>query len=75
MWDKGERMDLVEEDVSIVASLLKLFFRELPSPIIPEPQRKDLVLSLTGMAIDPSLGLAPEFGATNRSDPIELASL
>ncbi|XP_052354609.1 protein FAM13B-like isoform X2 [Oncorhynchus keta] len=47
MWDRGERMDLVEEDVSIVASLLKLFFRELPSPIIPEPQRKDLVLSLT----------------------------
>uniref|UniRef100_A0A674AKD0 Rho-GAP domain-containing protein n=1 Tax=Salmo trutta TaxID=8032 RepID=A0A674AKD0_SALTR len=47
-WDRGERMDLeVEEDVSIVASLLKLFFRELPSPIIPEPQRKDLVLSLT----------------------------
>uniref|UniRef100_A0A8C7K9R0 Rho-GAP domain-containing protein n=1 Tax=Oncorhynchus kisutch TaxID=8019 RepID=A0A8C7K9R0_ONCKI len=42
MWDRGERMDLVEEDVSIVASLLKLFFRELPSPIIPEPQRKDL---------------------------------
>ncbi|XP_055758523.1 protein FAM13B-like isoform X2 [Salvelinus fontinalis] len=48
MWDRGERMDLeVEEDVSIVASLLKLFFRELPNPIIPEPQRKDLVLSLT----------------------------
>ncbi|XP_021467999.1 protein FAM13A-like [Oncorhynchus mykiss] len=47
MWDRGERMDLVEEDVSNVASLLKLFFRELPSPIIPEPQRKDLVLSLT----------------------------
>ncbi|XP_041722763.2 protein FAM13A isoform X1 [Coregonus clupeaformis] len=46
--DRGERMDLeVEGDVSTVASLLKLFFRELPSPIIPEPQRKDLVLSLT----------------------------
>ncbi|XP_030603827.1 protein FAM13C-like isoform X2 [Archocentrus centrarchus] len=48
-WDCGERVDLNHEaDVPTVASLLKLFFRELPVPIIPEPQRKQLVLCLTG---------------------------
>uniref|UniRef100_A0A3Q0R8Q8 Rho-GAP domain-containing protein n=1 Tax=Amphilophus citrinellus TaxID=61819 RepID=A0A3Q0R8Q8_AMPCI len=47
-WDCGERVDLNHEaDVPTVASLLKLFFRELPVPIIPEPQRKQLVLCLT----------------------------
>ncbi|KAM9345132.1 protein FAM13A-like [Symphorus nematophorus] len=50
-WDRGERVDLEhEQDVPTVASLLKLFFRELPTPIIPESQRKQLVLSLTGSA-------------------------
>ncbi|XP_054456356.1 protein FAM13B-like isoform X2 [Anoplopoma fimbria] len=50
-WDHGERVDLEhEEDVSTVASLLKLFFREIPTPIVPEPQRKQLVLSITGYA-------------------------
>ncbi|XP_070697691.1 protein FAM13A-like [Pempheris klunzingeri] len=50
-WDRGERVDLeLEQDVPTVASLLKLFFRELPTPIVPEPQRKQLVLSLTGSA-------------------------
>lgn len=48
-WDRGERVDLeLEQDVPTVASLLKLFLRELPTPIVPEPQRKQLVLSLTG---------------------------
>ncbi|XP_029961716.1 protein FAM13A-like [Salarias fasciatus] len=50
-WDHGERVDLeLEGDVPTVASLLKLFLRELPVPIVPEPQRKQLVLSLTGSA-------------------------
>lgn len=48
-WDHGERVDLEhEQDVPTVASLLKLFLRELPTPIVPEPHRKQLVLSLTG---------------------------
>nr|XP_046257162.1 uncharacterized protein LOC124065646 isoform X2 [Scatophagus argus] len=48
-WDSGERVDLErEQDVPTVASLLKLFFRELPTPIVPEPQRKQLVQSLKG---------------------------
>lgn len=50
-WDIGERVDLQHEaDVSTVASLLKLFLRELPVPIVPEAQRKQLILSLTGSA-------------------------
>ncbi|XP_050932838.1 protein FAM13A isoform X17 [Lates calcarifer] len=50
-WDCGERVDLEREgDVPTVASLLKLFLRELPTPIVPEPQRKQLVQSLTGQA-------------------------
>uniref|UniRef100_A0A3Q4HAK7 Rho-GAP domain-containing protein n=1 Tax=Neolamprologus brichardi TaxID=32507 RepID=A0A3Q4HAK7_NEOBR len=48
-WDSGERVDLDHEaDVPTVASLLKLFLRELPVPLIPEPQRKQLVLFITG---------------------------
>lgn len=48
-WDSGERVDLEHEgDIPTVASLLKLFLRELPTPIVPESQRKQLVLSLTG---------------------------
>ncbi|XP_068423573.1 protein FAM13C-like isoform X2 [Clinocottus analis] len=50
-WDHGERLDLeLEGDVSTVASLLKLFLREMPVPVVPEPQRKQLVLNLTGYA-------------------------
>lgn len=50
-WDSGERVDLDHEaDVPTVASLLKLFLRELPVPLIPEPQRKQLVLFITGNA-------------------------
>ncbi|KAM6923197.1 protein FAM13A-like isoform 1-T1 [Lycodopsis pacificus] len=50
-WDRGEKVDLEhEEDVSTVASLLKLFLREMPTAIVPEPQREQLVLSLTGYA-------------------------
>ncbi|KAM9365206.1 protein FAM13A-like [Pholidichthys leucotaenia] len=48
-WDCGERVSLEHEgDVPTVASLLKLFLRELPVPIVPEPQRKQLVLCLSG---------------------------
>ncbi|KAI3363325.1 hypothetical protein L3Q82_011951, partial [Scortum barcoo] len=48
-WDCGERVDLeLEQDVPTVASLLKLFLRELPTPVFPEPQRKQIFLSLTG---------------------------
>ncbi|XP_073337554.1 protein FAM13A-like [Pagrus major] len=51
-WDSGERVDMErdEQDVPTVASLLKLFLRELPTPVVPEPQRKQLILSLTGYA-------------------------
>ncbi|CAJ1067190.1 protein FAM13B-like isoform X1 [Xyrichtys novacula] len=46
-WDKGERVDLEQEqDVPTVASLLKLFFRELPTPLVPEPHRKQLIRTL-----------------------------
>lgn len=49
-WDCGERVDLEQQgDVPTVTSLLKLFLRELPVPVVPEPQRKQLVLSLTGI--------------------------
>ncbi|XP_042358198.1 protein FAM13A-like [Plectropomus leopardus] len=52
-WDYGERVDLeLEGDVPTVASLLKLFLRELPTPVVPEPQRKQLVLSLTENAVE-----------------------
>lgn len=47
-WDSGERVDLEQEgDVPTVASLLKLFLRELPTPVVPEPQRKQMILSIT----------------------------
>uniref|UniRef100_A0A672JG12 Rho-GAP domain-containing protein n=1 Tax=Salarias fasciatus TaxID=181472 RepID=A0A672JG12_SALFA len=50
-WDHGERVDLeLEGDVPTVASLLKLFLRELPVPIVPEPQRKQLVLRSADVA-------------------------
>ena len=49
LWDHGERVGLEEEaDVPTVASLLKLFLRELPTPVVPEPQRQQLLLSLSG---------------------------
>uniref|UniRef100_A0A096LYM8 Rho-GAP domain-containing protein n=1 Tax=Poecilia formosa TaxID=48698 RepID=A0A096LYM8_POEFO len=45
--DQGERVDLDQlGDVTTVASLLKLFLRELPTPLVPEPHRKQLVLIL-----------------------------
>lgn len=46
-WDRGESVDLQNDgDVPTVASLLKLFLRELPVPIVPEPQRKHLIHTL-----------------------------
>uniref|UniRef100_A0A3Q1BA02 Rho-GAP domain-containing protein n=1 Tax=Amphiprion ocellaris TaxID=80972 RepID=A0A3Q1BA02_AMPOC len=47
-WDSGERVDLEHDgDVPTVASLLKLFLRELPVPVVPEPQRKQLLFQVT----------------------------
>uniref|UniRef100_A0A3B3U4Z5 Rho-GAP domain-containing protein n=1 Tax=Poecilia latipinna TaxID=48699 RepID=A0A3B3U4Z5_9TELE len=47
--DQGERVDLDQlGDATTVASLLKLFLRELPTPLVPEPHRKQLVLILKG---------------------------
>nr|XP_015800286.2 protein FAM13A isoform X1 [Nothobranchius furzeri] len=55
-WDRGERVDLEEQgDVPTVASLLKQFLRELPTPVIPEPLHQQLVLSLTGHTDEPEL--------------------
>jgi RalA-binding protein 1 len=34
-FDKGEVVDLSEQDPNTVASLLKLYLRELPEPLIP----------------------------------------
>ncbi|CAL1577666.1 unnamed protein product [Knipowitschia caucasica] len=48
-WDRGENVDLVSHgDVPTVASLLKLFFRELPVPIVPETHRTQLIYCLKG---------------------------
>ena len=59
-WDRGEVVDLEQEgDVSTVASLLKLFLRELPGALIPEPQRKDLVASLAGTETGAGAGAGP----------------
>ncbi|XP_059929611.1 protein FAM13A-like isoform X2 [Gadus macrocephalus] len=47
-WDRGEAVDLQQDsDVPTVASLLKLFFRELPIPLVPEAHRRQL---LSGIA-------------------------
>ncbi|KAM9804135.1 protein FAM13A-like [Neosynchiropus ocellatus] len=46
-WDQGERVDLeIEGDVPTVASLLKLFFRELPCPLFPVRQHQQLIDTL-----------------------------
>ncbi|XP_067092783.1 protein FAM13A-like [Osmerus mordax] len=58
-WDRGEVVDLEQEgDVPTVASLLKLFLRELPGALVPEPQRKDLVASLAEGADGAQLNMA-----------------
>ncbi|XP_059215411.1 protein FAM13A-like [Centropristis striata] len=58
-WDHGERVDLEHEaDVPTAASLLKLFLRELPSPLVPELQRKQLVLGLTGSTNEVEMNLS-----------------
>ncbi|RKP15189.1 hypothetical protein BJ684DRAFT_14532 [Piptocephalis cylindrospora] len=36
-YDRGERVDLEEYDEHVAAVLLKLFLRELPSPLFPPP--------------------------------------
>lgn len=51
--DQGKKVELDQlGDVTTVASLLKLFLRELPTPLVPEPHRKQLVLSLKGTLED-----------------------
>ncbi|XP_056465337.1 protein FAM13A-like [Gadus chalcogrammus] len=43
-WDRGEAVDMQQDsDVPTVASLLKLFFRELPIPLVPEAHRRQLL--------------------------------
>uniref|UniRef100_A0A8C5FJ25 Rho-GAP domain-containing protein n=1 Tax=Gadus morhua TaxID=8049 RepID=A0A8C5FJ25_GADMO len=44
-WDRGEAVDLQQDsDVPTVASLLKLFFRELPIPLVPEAHRSSFLI-------------------------------
>ncbi|XP_061545285.1 protein FAM13B-like isoform X2 [Phycodurus eques] len=43
--DHGENVKLDLEQVSTVASLLKLFFQQLPDPIVPEYQCRHLIQS------------------------------
>ncbi|KAF0027040.1 hypothetical protein F2P81_019781 [Scophthalmus maximus] len=51
LWDHGGGVDLERDgDVPTVASLLKLFLRELPTPTVPEAQRQQLIRSLSGYA-------------------------
>ena len=48
-WDSGEAVDLQQEsDVHVVSSLLKLFFRELPTPLVPEANHRQLLSGITG---------------------------
>ncbi|KAL6478362.1 hypothetical protein MHYP_G00141970 [Metynnis hypsauchen] len=44
--DRGERMDLARGDVPIVASLLKLYLRELPCGLIPNTHSKRMQQAL-----------------------------
>ncbi|XP_043991657.1 protein FAM13B-like isoform X2 [Gambusia affinis] len=54
--DQGKKVELDQlGDVTTVASLLKLFLRELPTPLVPEPHRKQLVLSLKECTHQPEL--------------------
>lgn len=46
--DHGEKVNLELEQVPTVASLLKLFFQQLPDAIVPEYQRRNLVQSFRG---------------------------
>ncbi|CAL8254952.1 unnamed protein product [Lota lota] len=47
-WDRGEVVDLQQDsDVPTVASLLKLLFRELPIPLVPEAHRRQLLSGIT----------------------------
>ncbi|KAG7462923.1 hypothetical protein MATL_G00189870 [Megalops atlanticus] len=48
-WDSGETVDLkADGDVQTVASLLKLFLREIPKAVIPDPQRTKMVCAFRG---------------------------
>ncbi|XP_061784702.1 protein FAM13A-like [Nerophis lumbriciformis] len=57
-FDRGEIVNLEMEQVPNVASLLKLFFQELPEPIVPEYQRRLLVQSFRGNADEAELNMS-----------------
>ncbi|XP_077351446.1 protein FAM13A-like [Festucalex cinctus] len=56
--DRGEKVKLELEHVSTVASLLKLFFQQLPEPIIPEYQCRNLVQCFRDSTDESQLNLA-----------------
>ncbi|XP_051935747.1 protein FAM13A-like [Hippocampus zosterae] len=56
--DHGEKVNLELEQVPTVASLLKLFFQQLPDPIVPEYQRRNLVQSFRANPDEAQLNLA-----------------
>ena len=48
-WDRREAVDLRQDsDVPTTTSLLKLFFRELPVPLVPEAHCRQLLTGLAG---------------------------
>jgi len=48
-YDKGNEVDLSRFDVHTVAGLLKLFFRSLPSPLIPKLHEMQVPLIVKGI--------------------------
>ncbi|XP_049592783.1 protein FAM13A-like isoform X1 [Syngnathus scovelli] len=56
--DYGEKVKLELEHVNTVASLLKLFFQQLPDPVVPEYQRRLLVQTFSGTTDEYELTLS-----------------
>ncbi|XP_054654815.1 protein FAM13A-like [Dunckerocampus dactyliophorus] len=57
-FDCGEKVNLELEQVPNVASLLKLFFQELPEPVVPEYQRRRLVQTFRASTDEAELNLS-----------------